>query len=145
MGTAAAVLTAGFSGAADAGTYAKPAGTMGEKPAEAWTATTVAAGGLNVSAYAIALADGSINVVLVNKDGANGVNASVDVGSPLVSATGAYLLAPALNATTDVTFSGAPITPTGDWSPRVPYNLPVTGSVVTVDVPPAAAVLVRAR
>jgi hypothetical protein len=30
--------------AADAGSYDKPAGTMGEKPAEAWTATTIAAG-----------------------------------------------------------------------------------------------------
>ncbi len=106
---------------------------------------TVAAGGLNVSAYAIALADGSTNVVLVNKDAANGVNALLDVGAPLAAATGAYLLAPALNATTDVTFSGASVTPTGDWSPRLPYNLPVSGTVVTVDVPPAAAVLVRAR
>src|SRR5882724_11041820 len=30
--------------AADAGTFEKPAGTVGEKSAEAWTATTVAAG-----------------------------------------------------------------------------------------------------
>ena len=30
--------------AADAGSYDKPAGTLGEKPAEPWTATTIAAG-----------------------------------------------------------------------------------------------------
>ncbi len=106
---------------------------------------TVAADGLNVSAYAIALDDGSTNVVLVNKDAANGVNALVDVGTPLAAATGAYLLAPALDATTGVTLSGASITPAGDWSPGVPYNLAVNGTVVTVDVPPAAAVLIRAR
>ena len=106
---------------------------------------TVAAGGLNVSAYAIAPGDGSTNVVLVNKDASNGVNALVDIGAPVAAATGAYLLAPALDATTDVTFSGASITPTGNWSPQVPYNLPVSGTVVMVDVPAAAAVLVRAR
>jgi hypothetical protein len=39
-----AVLHPEMTVAADAGTYAKPAGTLGEKPAEPWTATTVAAG-----------------------------------------------------------------------------------------------------
>ena len=107
--------------------------------------TTVAAGGLNFSAYAIALGDGATNVVLVNKDAGNGVNALVDVGAPIAAATGAYLLAPALDATTGVTFSGASITPAGDFRPSPPYNLPVSGTMVTVDVPPGAAVLIRAR
>ncbi len=39
-----AILHPEMTVAADAGTYAKPAGTLGEKPAEAWTATTIAAG-----------------------------------------------------------------------------------------------------
>src|ERR1700693_1111019 len=43
-GLEGAVLHPEMTVAADAGTYAKPAGTMGEKPTEAWTATTVAAG-----------------------------------------------------------------------------------------------------
>src|SRR5260370_23931249 len=40
-----AVLHPEMTVAPDAGTFDKPAGTLGEKPAEAWTATTVAAGG----------------------------------------------------------------------------------------------------
>ncbi len=107
--------------------------------------TTVAAGGLNFSAYTIKLADGSTNVVLVNKDATNGVNARVDVGTPVVAATGTYLLAPALSATTGVTLAGASITSVGVWSPKAPYNLPVSGAMVTVGVPPASAVLVHAR
>ena len=83
--------------------------------------------------------------MLVNKDATNGVNAVVDVGAPVAAATGAYLLAPALDAASDVTFSGASITPTGEWSPQMPYNLAVSGTMVTVDVPSGAAVLVRAR
>jgi hypothetical protein len=39
-----AILHPEMTVAPDAGTYAKPAGTLGDKPAEAWTATTVAAG-----------------------------------------------------------------------------------------------------
>ena len=39
-----AVLHPEMTVAPDAGTFDKPAGTLGEKPAEAWTATTVAAG-----------------------------------------------------------------------------------------------------
>jgi len=43
-GLNAAILHPGMTVAADAGSYDKPAGTLGEKPAEAWTATTIAAG-----------------------------------------------------------------------------------------------------
>src|ERR1035441_9167848 len=39
-----AILHPEMTVAADAGTYAKPAGTLGEKPAEPWTATTIEAG-----------------------------------------------------------------------------------------------------
>jgi hypothetical protein len=39
-----AVLHPEMTVAADAGTFAKPAGTLGEKPAQTWTDTTVAAG-----------------------------------------------------------------------------------------------------
>jgi hypothetical protein len=39
-----AVLHPEMTVAPDAGTFDKPAGTLGEKPSEAWTATTVAAG-----------------------------------------------------------------------------------------------------
>jgi hypothetical protein len=107
--------------------------------------TAVSAGGLNFSAYTISLADGSTNVVLVNKDATTGLNALVDVGAPIAGATGAYLLAPALDATTGVTFSGASVSPVGNWNPQLPYNLVVSGTTVAVDVPPAAAVLIRAR
>jgi hypothetical protein len=73
------------------------------------------------------------------------MNAVVDVGAPVTAATGAFLLAPALDATADVTFSGASVSPAGEWSTQVPYNLAVSGTTVAVDVPPAAAVLIRAR
>jgi hypothetical protein len=106
--------------------------------------THAAAGKLNFSAYSIELADGSTNVVLVNKDAANGVNASIDVGSPVASATGIYLQAPSLTSTQGVTLAGSEITPAGAWNPQAPYALPVRGNIVTLVVPPATAIVVHA-
>jgi len=108
-------------------------------------ATKASAGSLNFTAYSIAPGDGSTNLVLVNKDATTGVNASVDVGAPVTTASAVYLRAPSLTATTGVTFAGAGVTPGGVWSPHPPYDLPVKGNVITVVLPPASATLVRAK
>jgi hypothetical protein len=108
-------------------------------------ATTTSAGGLNFSTYAVASSDGSTSVVLVNKDTAKGVMASVNVGAPVASASAIYLMAPSLDATTGVTLAGAAIAPTGAWNPNPPYAISAMGSVVEVLVPPASAALVHAR
>ena len=107
--------------------------------------TRVTVGSVNFTAYSIALPDGSTSIALVNKDATNGVNASVDVGASVAAATATYLQAPSLGATTGVTLAGAGVSPTGAWTPRAPYNLPASGNVVTLVVPPATAVLVHAR
>jgi hypothetical protein len=108
-------------------------------------ATTASAGSLNFTAYTITPADGSTNVVLVNKDGTSGVNATINVGAAVASASAVFLQAPSLTSTTGVTFAGAGVTAAGAWDPKPAYALPVSGSVVTLVVPPASAVLVRAK
>jgi hypothetical protein len=107
--------------------------------------TTVTAGNLNFSAYTILQSDGSTNLALVNKDSANGINAVVDLGAAVTSASALYLEAPALTSTTQVTFGGAGVTAAGAWNPGPPFALPVNGNSVTVLVPPASAVLVHAH
>jgi hypothetical protein len=107
--------------------------------------TKASAGQLNFSAYALHLADGSLNIVLVNKDATNGVNASVDTGAAVTSASGAYLQAPALTSTSGVTFAGSGVSAAGAWSPKPPYRLTASGNAVTVVVPPATAILVHAQ
>jgi hypothetical protein len=108
-------------------------------------ATTAAAGALNFSGYTIAQADGSTNVVLVNKDATNGVNATVDIGAAVTEADATYLQAPSLASTTGVTFAGAGVTPAGSWNPNPPFALPAAGNAVRVLVPPASAVIVHAQ
>ncbi len=107
--------------------------------------TTPSFGTLNVTAYSILQADGSINVVIVNHDQTSGLNASVDVGAAVTTANATYLQGPSLTATTGVTFAGAGVSATGDWTPNPPYAQSVAGHVVTVVVPPISAVLVHAQ
>ncbi len=108
-------------------------------------ATRVTVQAVNLTAYAVAAADGSTDVVLVNKDAATGANATIDVGKPVLSATGAYLTAPALTSTTGITLRGASVSAAGNWAPAAPYNLAASGNTVSLVVPPASAILIRAR
>jgi hypothetical protein len=110
--------------------------------------TTASAGGLDFTAYTVALADGSTSVVLDNKDTTSGVRATVNVGAPVGSANAIYLLGPtpaSLTAMTGITLAGAGITPAGDWNRKPPYALTTSGNSVSVLVPPASAALVRVQ
>lgn len=107
--------------------------------------TRATAGTLNFTAYTIAPPDGSTNVLLVNKDATNGVDTSVDIGVASGSATAIFLSAPSLGALSGVTLAESGITSTGAWTARAPHTLRTQGNVVSVVVPPASAVLVRAR
>lgn len=107
--------------------------------------TRAMAGNLNFTAYTVSLADGSTNVVLVNKDATNGVNASVDTGVPASAATGTFLLAPSLSAKTGITFAGSEISAAGAWAAKAPYTLTTSGHLVNLVVPPGSAVVVHAR
>ena len=105
--------------------------------------TTATAGSLNFTAYAIGQSDGSTNVVLVNKDATNGVDAQVTLGSPVASASAVYLRAPSLASTSGVTLADDGVSPTGAWIPKAPYALTTTANGVAVTVPPASAALVH--
>ena len=100
---------------------------------------------LNVTAYAVGAANGSTNVVVVSKDANNGVHAVIDVGKPISTAGVIYLQGPALDATSGLTLSGAPVEPSGSFSPNGAVPLAVSGSTVTVDVPAASAALIQTQ
>jgi hypothetical protein len=102
-------------------------------------------GSTKLRAYAITPEDGSTAIVLVNSEASTGVNATVDIGSPVTSASAIYLRGASLTATTGVTLGDAPVTPAGAWSPKAPYTLGHKGNTITVPLPFASAVLVTAR
>jgi len=107
--------------------------------------TSVSAGGANLRAYTITPADGSTVIVMVNGEASKGVNATVDLGSPVSSATAVYLRGPSLTGTTGVTLGDAPVTADGMWTPKAPYTLSAAGNTVTAPVPAASAVLITVR
>lgn len=105
-------------------------------------ATTTSAGNTKLRGYAISASDGTTKLVLVNSEASTGVNATVDAGGAVASASAIYLRGPSLTSLTGVTLSEAPVTPEGTWSPKPAYTLKPNGATFTVPVPAASAVLI---
>jgi hypothetical protein len=104
--------------------------------------TIMDAGSTKLQAYAVAPADGTTKVVLVNMEASTAVNATIDVGSAVTSAEGIYLRGTSLTSTTAVTLGEAPVTPSGTWSPQPPYTFTRADTTISVPLPAASAVLV---
>jgi hypothetical protein len=115
-------------------------------PAGDMFATTITSGSsVALRAYAVASSDGTTSVMLVNSEASKGVNATVDVGSAIASASAMYLRGPSLTSTTGVTFGEAAVSAAGVWTPKPDYTLTHTGTTLTVPVPAASAVLISSR
>jgi hypothetical protein len=108
--------------------------------------TTVTTSNMYFTAYAIK-ANGFTSVVLDNKDATNGVNATVDLGSAVTSASAMYLQGTPAGSLTaasgSVTLGGATISTDGVWTHDAPYTQTTSGNTVTVYIPPASAAIVR--
>jgi hypothetical protein len=109
--------------------------------------TSVTTGAQNFSAWAIKADSGFVSVVLNNRNASSGVSATVDLGAPVNGASAIYLQpTPAGNLTAaagSVTLAGAQVSAVGEWPRNPPYIQTVSGSTVSVYVPPASAALVR--
>jgi hypothetical protein len=108
--------------------------------------STTVSGGQNFTAWAIK-ANGFTSVVLNNRNASSGVNATVNLGAAVSSASAIYLQGtPAGNLTAaagNVTLAGAQVSAAGAWARNPPYIQTVSGNNVSVYVPPASAALVR--
>jgi hypothetical protein len=108
--------------------------------------TTVTTSAPYFTAWAIQ-ADGFTSVVLNNRNDASGVNATVDLGSAVRSASAIYLAGTPAGTLTaaagNVTLADAPVSPAGDWPRHAPYTQTLSGNTVSVYVPAASAALVR--
>jgi hypothetical protein len=105
--------------------------------------TTVAAAGLNVTAYTIRSDAGGLSIVVVNKDGTQNLQLSVDTGQPVNTAALLVLSGPALDATSGVLIERAAVAQNGGFTPEAAYTLTVAADVVTCYVPAASAALIR--
>jgi hypothetical protein len=95
------------------------------------------------SAYAVAGSDGATYVVLINKDATATAAASISLPARVSQGTALALAGVGLNATTGTTLGGAAVAPNGTWTPTPATPFTIGASHFALDVPPAAALLVR--
>ena len=112
--------------------------------------TEVSAGSLNVTAYAVEMSAGGLNLVVVNKDSVQNLKLTAQLPQSIQSAsllemtqllqgaTGAEL-----TATGGISIQGAAVSVNGGFSPGAPYTLDAAGSQLTCYVPALSAVLIQ--
>jgi uncharacterized protein (TIGR03437 family) len=105
--------------------------------------TTINAGGLNATAYAIRAANGALSIIINNKD-VQTLNVTLQLPPSAQAATLMQMSGPALDATTGITIQGSAIQSDGGFAPGSSLALPTLAcsvsplSVALVQVGPPA-------
>ncbi|MGO9230395.1 MAG: hypothetical protein ACLQKA_14485 [Bryobacteraceae bacterium] len=103
-------------------------------------------GGIDVNAYAVLAADGTLRVTVVNEDASNDALVSITPGSAYTRALALSLTAPALDSTTGFLLGGAAVAADGTWSPAqfetVNASSVLSIAMYSVTVPSGSAVVV---
>ena len=106
-------------------------------------ATITLASALNFTAYGVHRDDGGLNVMLVNKDPTNAVQATITAVG-VNSFQPATLSGPALNATEGILLNGKTIDPSQPFQPvKLATISPTSAGTYSVTVPPISATLLR--
>lgn len=94
---------------------------------------------LNVTAYEVVEANGTIHLILINKDQTQDASVGIRLDTPATKAQVLRLTAPKLEATSNVKLGGGTVSPQGKWSPSNPETISVQGQVASVTVPQGSA------
>jgi hypothetical protein len=107
--------------------------------------TSFDAGNLNVAAYASQDTQGTYFLTVINKESKHDISitCAAPAGTTVVEAF--RLSAPALGATTNVTFAGSAVADDGTWSPLPPETVPTTAGDARCNVPHASAIVLKFR
>ncbi len=99
------------------------------------------AGGLELTAYAVAGDDGALRLCILNKETAQDAQVSVQVGGRAAHARALWLRAPGLESKDGVSLGGASLSADGLWKPKPVEKLPVRAGKCELPVPAATAVV----
>jgi hypothetical protein len=106
--------------------------------------TTVTASGLNVTAYTVKSADGTLNIVVVNKEIGRNLQLNIECGQIVNSAHLLAMNGPAIDATSGVTIQGAAVAADGTFAPGPAYTpARISGSTVTCYLGGLSAILLN--
>jgi uncharacterized protein (TIGR03437 family) len=103
---------------------------------------TVSANGANVTAYAALDTDGTLRVMVINKDTAQNAAVAITPGSAYTTALGMRLSAPAVDSTTGILLGGAAVQANGSWISQQLESAALAKGVYTTTVPFGSALLV---
>lgn len=96
----------------------------------------------NVTSHAVVKNDGTLEVIVINKDLATPAKIALTTNKAHTSATVLRLTAPSVASTDDVTFGGSAIRGDGTWSPAQKPNA-IHGKVIGITVAPASAAVIE--
>jgi uncharacterized protein (TIGR03437 family) len=103
---------------------------------------TVSTTSVNLTAYGALDDDGTLRVIVINKDMTQDAAVSIAPGAGYTTALAMRLAAPAVDSTTGVTLGGASVQVDGSWLPAELENVPSSGGAFLTTVRAASAVLV---
>ena len=102
---------------------------------------TVSTTSVNLTAYGALDDDGTLRVIVINKDMTQDAAVSIAPGAGYTTALAMRLAAPAVDSTTGVTLGGASVQVDGSWLPAQLENISSSGGAFLTTVPAASAVL----
>ncbi len=97
------------------------------------------------SAYACVKTDNTCSITLINKDDTNNYAFNVQLSKPASTVQIAWLTAPAITATTGVTFAGSTVNSDGTFETKTIEQYLVNGKSFVVDMPAGSAAVVTVR
>jgi hypothetical protein len=106
--------------------------------------TRLDSGGVPLAAYAVRATDGTLRLVVINKD-SRAVSARIEPGRRFANGGVWRLTGPALDATAGVRFGGTTVDDYGGWAPTAREEARFDAGAIVLDLPGASAALIALR
>jgi hypothetical protein len=104
--------------------------------------TSLLAGTVDATAYAVRSANGGLNLIVVNKDTLQNLVLTVETGQSIETATVQIMAGPSLTALSSVTIQGATVKSDGSFEPAIADALTPVGTRTTCTIPALSAGLI---
>jgi hypothetical protein len=99
-------------------------------------------GGVDAAAYAVRSANGTLNLVVVNKDELQSLNLTIETPQTIRTATLQTMTGSSLAALTGVTIGGATVNSDGSFAPASPETLPASENQAICTIQALSAALI---
>lgn len=97
---------------------------------------------MNLTTYAVAGNDGSLKLIVINKDQYQSAQVQINTTRAYAQASVVRLAAPSVNATTGITLGGTPISFNKAWSPSIVEQVRVSGTNSQITLPSGSAAII---